>query len=404
MDVNKNAYWRFYHGWSRKLIQPQNNSCANDCRRPCGDLTEFLEDFGHADFTMEFPIHAIPFGYFSDGHMIRWRNTFTKSFWDENLNGFHSSVLGTDYDFSNNLNCQESVFNCYFFVRENPLLFAPLYKFDGADATATSPNVYDILMNFYNNTVYPALTYINGNPDPTFFSNRTIYGLSRLVAAQWDKECTNNTLYNRDVVYDQDFSAKNILTIAPQQTTDVFYTKDNSGNPSPFADPETFTDGGPKDRFIIESGTTVNMTAGERIVVKSGSSAKLGSKFHAYIDPDLATECAMRVQNTQNKTHSNSVVASVPPNAFSDKQKTNSSSTPSQFSINPNPSTGLFSLQLSENTPSQVFIYNSLGEVVYQSSTINNQSSIDLSSHPRGIYFIKLISEGNIYTEKIIIQ
>ena len=204
LDETKNAYWWFYHGWSRKQIN-EHISCG--CKRACGNLTEFLEDFGHADFTMEFPIHAIPFlgQYFTNDAMIRWRNTFAKSFWDKNLSGFHSSVLGTDYDFSNDLSCQESVFNCYFFVRETPLLFAPLYKFDGADATATSPNVYDILMNFYNNTVDPALTYINGNPDPTFFSNRTIYGLSRLAAAQWDKECTNLTLYNRDVVYDQDF-------------------------------------------------------------------------------------------------------------------------------------------------------------------------------------------------------
>ncbi|TAL62371.1 MAG: T9SS type A sorting domain-containing protein [Bacteroidetes bacterium] len=396
-----NSYWWFYHGWSKGLIEPSKNSCANDCRRACSNLTTFLEDFGHADFTMEFPMHSIPFGYFSDGHMIRWRNTFAKLIWDPYHPlgpGFHTAIIGSMDDDVSFIPCK-GIFDCNGFWGV-PLMFMPLYKFDGADATATSPNVYDIVMGYYQNDVEQAVI-----TNDTKQSNRSIYGLSRLASAQWDKECTNNTLYNRDVVYDQDFFAKNILTIAPQQTTDVFYTKNNSGVPSPFADPETFTDGGSKDRFVIEAGTTVNMRAGERIVVKSGSSAKSGCNFHAYIDPTLASECmdGMRVQNTQNTNRNNSVAATAIPVVFSDKQKISSSSIPWQFSITPNPTSGLFTLQLPENLNGEIFIYNHLSQIIHQQVLASNQQ-IDLSSQPKGIYFVKVQSADKVYTEKVVVQ
>jgi len=87
------------------------------------------------------------------------------------------------------------------------------------------------------------------------------------------------------------------------------------------------------------------------------------------------------------------------------------------ISIIPNPSTGIFTLQLKENAQAEVFIYNPLGQVVYKmanvrgqmadvnTSTLNPQPlTIDLSSHPKGIYFLKVISGENVYTEKVVVQ
>lgn len=72
--------------------------------------------------------------------------------------------------------------------------------------------------------------------------------------------------------------------------------------------------------------------------------------------------------------------------------------------ISPNPSSMAFLLQLKENTSGEVSIYNSIGQLVYQSTISTPQSVIDLSPHPRGIYFVKVQSGEKIYTEKIVLQ
>jgi hypothetical protein len=72
--------------------------------------------------------------------------------------------------------------------------------------------------------------------------------------------------------------------------------------------------------------------------------------------------------------------------------------------ISPNPNNGIFTLQLKENTQGELFIYNPIGTLIYQSSIVNQQSTIDLSSRPRGIYFLKVQSGEKIYTAKIILQ
>jgi len=81
--------------------------------------------------------------------------------------------------------------------------------------------------------------------------------------------------------------------------------------------------------------------------------------------------------------------------------ETNSSS---QISIYPNPTTGIFTITSTEKI-SSIRITNIIGQEIYH-LTIQpfNHSTIDLSTHPKGIYFLKVISEGNIYTQKIIIQ
>ncbi|MBI4945389.1 MAG: T9SS type A sorting domain-containing protein [Bacteroidetes bacterium] len=75
--------------------------------------------------------------------------------------------------------------------------------------------------------------------------------------------------------------------------------------------------------------------------------------------------------------------------------------------ISPNPNEGRFTLQLKEQSDagtSEAFIYNPLGQLIFQSSIINNQSSIDLSAQPKGIYFVKVQSADKVYTEKVVVH
>ncbi len=75
--------------------------------------------------------------------------------------------------------------------------------------------------------------------------------------------------------------------------------------------------------------------------------------------------------------------------------------------VSPNPSDGKFnltcpSLQLSKKYILE--IYNMLGEKIYQNSTADAISAIDISSRKKGIYFIKILDGRNIYTKKIALE
>ena len=72
-------------------------------------------------------------------------------------------------------------------------------------------------------------------------------------------------------------------------------------------------------------------------------------------------------------------------------------------SVFPNPSTGIFTIEFSEKI-SAIEIYNTLGEKIYQSTITTLQSEINLSNKPKGIYFLRIIAEDKIHTQKLIIQ
>ncbi|MGZ3942768.1 MAG: T9SS type A sorting domain-containing protein, partial [Bacteroidia bacterium] len=85
----------------------------------------------------------------------------------------------------------------------------------------------------------------------------------------------------------------------------------------------------------------------------------------------------------------------------------------SQFvSIYPNPSTGIFTLQLknisSGDSKAKIYVTNVLGEVVYlaEERLGNNSFSkeIDLQSAANGTYFVKAVVGSKIYNSKITIS
>ena len=71
----------------------------------------------------------------------------------------------------------------------------------------------------------------------------------------------------------------------------------------------------------------------------------------------------------------------------------------------------MFNVQMSgfENLPVpqagvQMKLYTIYGECIYQHICTSANQQIDISSSPKGIYFIKVISGENIYTDKIAVQ
>jgi len=81
--------------------------------------------------------------------------------------------------------------------------------------------------------------------------------------------------------------------------------------------------------------------------------------------------------------------------------------TESQLLIYPNPSNGKMTLELrnDNNKPdNNISIYNSVGALVWKKSSEEKLISIDLSTYPKGIYFVDVNNGGEIHSEKIVIE
>jgi len=76
--------------------------------------------------------------------------------------------------------------------------------------------------------------------------------------------------------------------------------------------------------------------------------------------------------------------------------------------IFPNPNTGRFTLLMLPDivkTETSIYIYNVLGEVVYENDNlVKAYLDIDISAHPKGIYFIEVMQGEDILVSKIIYQ
>jgi len=79
----------------------------------------------------------------------------------------------------------------------------------------------------------------------------------------------------------------------------------------------------------------------------------------------------------------------------------------SHILIYPNPSEGKMTISIPDrnsNDVKRIFIYSSVGALVWKKSTTESVTNIDMSRFPKGIYDVQLSCGEKIYTEKIIIQ
>ncbi len=82
----------------------------------------------------------------------------------------------------------------------------------------------------------------------------------------------------------------------------------------------------------------------------------------------------------------------------------NASST--DVKVYPNPSSGLFNVQISNSYNNQIEVYNMLGERVYSAKQVSKNTSIDLSGKSSGVYFYRVSNEtGSLISQgKLVIQ
>ena len=75
------------------------------------------------------------------------------------------------------------------------------------------------------------------------------------------------------------------------------------------------------------------------------------------------------------------------------------------FNIYPNPSSGIFTLNMNNILNAKVFVYDTHGNSLFTKDCRNETNpQIDLSNQSKGIYFVEMVAGNERRTEKIIIQ
>ena len=74
------------------------------------------------------------------------------------------------------------------------------------------------------------------------------------------------------------------------------------------------------------------------------------------------------------------------------------------FTIYPNPTNGIFIVELGEVAKYNITVNNVLGKTVFSTSTNGMNTNINLSEFDKGIYTVELKDKNSIYIEKIIVE
>jgi len=160
---------------------------------------------------------------------------------------------------------------------------------------------------------------------------------------------------------------------------------------------ETITLAGNGKYFEVEPNAQAEIIAGQKILILDGSWIHENAYFLARIATDN-DYCGNRksMLASQEETHTERE------NQFQNEIIETS------IRVFPNPTSGMVTVQISElkdSKPYSVIIYDLIGKPVYASALSEKTDlQIDLSSHPKGIYLIRVASVNFSRSEKIILQ
>ncbi len=141
---------------------------------------------------------------------------------------------------------------------------------------------------------------------------------------------------------------------------------------------------------IIQSGATATYRAGSRVVLQPGFRAAAGSNLRVRIQACTAREAAAMpvlaarltpAQSQQLVSESDKVV------------------------VYPNPNSGMFTIALTDAHATGEFeMYNLAGVRVHAGKLRTPQKEVNLSRLPKGVYLLKVITDGQLQTKKVILE
>jgi len=157
---------------------------------------------------------------------------------------------------------------------------------------------------------------------------------------------------------------------------------------------QSITVAGNGSTFILESGSSVQMIAGQKINLFPGTKAMNGSYLHAMITT-TGTYCCNSTPGAPSVMNGNSSEVRNP------DQK-------SFYKVYPNPTTGSFTIELNgvdESSKVGIEIYGILGERILKAEMHGASArKFDLSGRQHGVYLIRLVNGSETGLTKIIKQ
>ena len=75
----------------------------------------------------------------------------------------------------------------------------------------------------------------------------------------------------------------------------------------------------------------------------------------------------------------------------------------SNISVYPNPSSGVFSVSVPGSKAYALEVTDLTGKVI-KAETVKGKAHLDLSTNAKGVYLLKITSEGNTAIQKLIVQ
>lgn len=149
---------------------------------------------------------------------------------------------------------------------------------------------------------------------------------------------------------------------------------------------------------VVGNGSAVVYTAANKISLKPGFRAMNGSYFHALIE-DCPND--KKVAYTDNLPQDDSVNM---------ENLTDNTIVKREISIIPNPNEGMFKVLVSGkdrfSSAKTAVVIDCLGKIVWEKSAIlTDEFDVNISSHPKGIYYVKVMDDsGNLSVTKIVNQ
>jgi hypothetical protein len=165
---------------------------------------------------------------------------------------------------------------------------------------------------------------------------------------------------------------------------------------------------GTGQNVVIQSGTSVEFYA-ETIVLRPGFKAEAGSRFIASSKP-----CIRGCNTTYSATlhMSDSSYNKDTPILSTDKNRKSNTShrvedeetniVYNDIRIFPNPNNGSFTIGSNEAIQ-QIEVYNLLGQVVYKADNPDDKT-IQLPADTKGVFFVRITTQTECVTKKILVQ
>ena len=162
-----------------------------------------------------------------------------------------------------------------------------------------------------------------------------------------------------------------------------------------------------KQQCIIPSKSNITFTAGDKIYLYPGFHAQEGSRFEAKI---VHKTKYAGYYDEPEKLNLPPLIDEGKCNQINDSLSFFKSSTsiaqeyiPGEFAIYPNPSKGIFNIVTEYDDGFNIEVWNTLGRKILEQKGNNYEDSkLDITSYPKGIYIIVIRAEGKSFTKKVV--